>query len=74
MCGPWLTVLIVDHHISITMISDDHHLATDLLDGIDNLSDCMIHHLDGLHSRWNHTGMADHIRVCEVCDDHIVLL
>ena len=74
MSGPWLTRLVVNHHIRIAMIGNDHHLTTDFLDGLDHLTYGMIYDLNGLHGCRDHTGMTDHIRVCEVRNDHIVLL
>ncbi len=55
------------------MVGADEHRSADFLDGIDRIAEAFIHHLNRLDGRLLHAGVADHIRIGKIADDHIIL-
>ena len=72
MCRPGLTGSIIHQLLCIAVVSTDKQNAVHFLDGIHSLAYALIHRLDGLDGSRLHTGVAHHIRVCKVNDDHII--
>ena len=57
----------------LQQVGDDIQLISDLSACLLYTSHAGIHSLNGLDRSIEHAGVADHIAVCEVQDDHIVL-
>ena len=74
MSGEGCAGLIVDELLCVTVVSADEELAVHLFDGVYCLAYAAVYDFDGLDGCLLHTGMAYHIRVCKVDDDHIVFL
>ena len=55
------------------MVSGQESAAASVQHSGDDLLDSSVHSLNGLDSSLKDAGVADHIAVCEVQDDHIVL-
>ena len=55
------------------MVSGQESAATGVQHSGDDLFDSSVHSLNGLDSSLKNAGVADHIAVCEVQDDHVVL-
>ena len=73
MRGPRFAGGVVYQLLCISVISTDKQNAIDLLDRIYSSAHADIYRLYGPDSRALHTGMTDHIRVCKIGDDDIVL-
>ena len=74
MCCPGLACLIINHHLGIAVIRADKHLTACLFHCLNRASHAAVYGLNSLYCSRNHTGMAYHIRVREVDDNHIVLI
>ena len=63
----------VHHLFGVAVVGGDEGAAAGVQHSGDHLIHAGIHSLNGLDSSLEHAGVADHIAVCEVQDDHIVL-
>ena len=63
----------VHHLLGVAVVSGDESAAAGVQHSGDHLIHAGIHSLNGLDSSLEHAGVADHIAVCKVQDDHIVL-
>ena len=69
----WSTGLIVDHLLCVTMISTDKENTINLINCLYSSANALVNCLYSLDSCWDNTCMTNHIRVCKVDDDHIIL-
>ena len=74
MSSPWLTGLIIYKLFCITVVSADKELSVNLFDCLYSLSYTLINSLNSLDRSCLDTCVANHIRVCEVDDDHIIFI
>ena len=74
MSSPWLTGIIIYKLFCITVVSADKELSVNLFDCLYSLSYTLINSLNSLDRSCLDTCVANHIRVCEVDDDHIIFI
>ena len=74
MGSMWLTCFVVNHFLCISVICTDKQNTIHILHRLDCISYQSVHTLDCLDGCRNHTGVSDHIRVCKVDNDHIILV
>ena len=72
MCGKWNTCFIVNKLLTVAVVRTYKHLPANTKQGIVSLANTFIHRLDRLNCRVQDTGVANHIRVCKINDNHIV--
>lgn len=72
MSRPWLAGSVIHQLLRIAVIRADKHHAAYFLKGIHRFAHALVHRLDGLDSGFLHPGMANHVGVCKVNDNHIV--
>ena len=74
MCGVRCAGLIVHHLLAVTMVCTDEENAILLLYGFYCRSYTFIHLLNCCDGSRENARMSNHIRVCEVDDDHIIII
>ena len=73
MLREWLTIIIIHHLISITMISSDANLTTDFADSINKTTNTGINRFYGFYNCGEYSRMTNYITVSVVEDDKIIL-
>ena len=73
MCRMRIAGLVVYHLLAVSVIRADKQYTVRLLYSLNSGSHALIHGLYRGNGCRDHTGMANHIRVCKVDDDHIIL-
>ena len=73
MSSKWSTSLRVNHLISIAVVSSNTYIAANLTDSLNKTANAGINSLNSLDSCRNNTGMTNHITICIVQDDKVIL-
>ena len=73
MCRPGFSRLFVHHRLGVAVVRTDKHLPIHFFDRLHHPSDAFVDAGDGLNGGFLITCVAYHIRVGEICDDHIIL-
>ena len=73
MCGPRLSGLIVDQLLCVAVVCSDEHLSANLKERVNDSSDTVVYCFDRLDGCLFHSGMSDHVGICEVGDDNVIL-
>ena len=74
MSCEWLTCLLIDQLLCISVVSADKHLSTNFLHCINCFSYTFINSFNCFDHCCFYTGMANHIRVCKINYDYVVLV
>ena len=74
VCGKRRLAVCLEHLVSVAVVSGDQCAAAVRLEGFQNAANTGINCLNSLNCCRNHTGVTNHIAVCEVEDDDIVLV
>ena len=74
MSCEWLTCLLVDQLLCISVVSADEHLSVYFFQSLYSLSYTLINCFYSLDRSFLNTCMSYHVRVCKVDHDHIIVL
>ena len=72
MGSPGFTCCIVDHLLAVSVVGADKHLSVHFFKSFHRTSYAGIYCFHSLDRGFLYTGMADHIGICKVDDDHII--
>ena len=70
--GQRLAGIVLDHLLGVAVVGGNQRRAALGHRRLDDAPDASVHRLDGLDRGLEHAGMADHIGVGVVHDDHII--
>ena len=73
MSGERGNAVCVEHLVNVAVVGGDQALTAHLEDRVNDLAYAVVGRFDRLDGCLEHAGMADHVAVCEVQDDNIVL-
>ena len=74
MSCEWLSCLLVDQLLCISVVSTDKHLSVNFFQSLYCLSYALVNCFYSLDCSFLNTCMSYHVRVCEVDHDHIIVL
>ena len=72
MSSPWLSCLIINQLLCISVVSTDKHLSVNFFESFYCSSHTSINCFDCFDSCCLYTSMTYHIRVCKIDNDHII--
>ncbi len=74
MGGVRLAGLEIEHQFGVAVVGGDQHFTAGLLDGRQDAAERGVDRLDRLDGGIEVAGMADHVRVGQIADDHVVVV